>query len=170
LENTLNSISLILKKLIGSHRQLLEVVRQEKSALVEADLSKIHTITHLKTGLIEEILQTESSRLKLMVALSMEWKKPLKELSLSQLIIEVQARDPGLAEQLRSSLNVLTVLMQRITEQNKDSQVLVERSLEHVRQMNRNINGELSAKSTTYTQQGQKSGGIKPSRFISREI
>ncbi|MEO5971227.1 MAG: flagellar protein FlgN [Bdellovibrionia bacterium] len=170
MENTLLLISQVLKKLIGSHRRLLDVVREEKACLVQADLSKIQTATRAKEGLIEEIQQTESARLKLMTELSVEWKRPLKELSLTQLIITIQGTDPKGAEQLRSNLNILTVLMQRITEQNQESQAFIERSLEHVRQMNKNVMGEVTAKSSTYTPQGQRSSGLNPSRYISKEI
>jgi flagellar biosynthesis/type III secretory pathway chaperone len=170
LENTLLLINQVLKKLIGSHRRLLDVVREEKACLVQADLSKIQAVTRAKEGLIEEIQQVESDRLKLMTELSVEWMRPLKELSLTQLIITIQGTDPKGAEQLRSSLNILTVLIQRITEQNQDSQALVERSLDHVRQMNKNVMVEVTAKSSTYTQQGQRSAGLKPSRYISKEI
>ncbi len=170
MENTLLSINQVLKKLTGSHRQLLDVVREEKACLVQADLSKILAVTRAKEGLISEIHQLESSRLKLMVDLSIEWKRPLKELSLSQLVITIQGVDPKGAEQLQSNLNVLTVLIQRITEQNQESQALIERSLEHVRQMNKNVMNESTAKSSTYTSQGNRSAGLKPSRFISKEI
>lgn len=170
MENTLLSINQVLKKLIGSHRQLLEVVREEKACLVQADLSKIQTATRAKEGLIEEIHQFESARLKLMTELSIEWKRPLKELSLTQLIIAIQGSDPLGADQLRSNLNALTVLIQRITEQNQDSQAWIERSLVHIRQMNKNVMGEAAAKSSTYTQQGHRSAGLKPSKYISKEI
>jgi flagellar biosynthesis/type III secretory pathway chaperone len=170
LENTLLSINQVLKKLIGSHRQLLDVVREEKACLVQADLSKIQAATRAKEGIIEEILRLESDRLKLLTELSVEWKKPLKDLTLSQLVIAIQGTDPQGAEQFRSNFNVLTVLIQRITEQNQESQALMERSLVHIRQMNQNVLGEATAKSSTYTQQGHRSAGIKPPRYISKEI
>ena len=170
MENTLLLINQVLKKLIGSHRQLLDVVREEKACLVQVELSKLQTITRAKEGLIEEIHQLESARLKLMIELSVEWKRPLRELSLNQLIITIQGSDPQGADQLRSTLNSLTVLIQRITEQNRESQALIERSLMHVRQMNKNVMGESTAKSSTYTPLGHRSAGLNPSRYISKEI
>lgn len=158
-----------LQKLIGLHRQLLEACRAEREALVQADLRQIQESTLAKQGLIDSIRHAESQRIDAVSQLSMLWKKPVRELSLPNLIIAVQGQDPKGAEQLRSVFNALTILIQRITEQNDDNRQLVERSLAHVNDMKRNVLGEAVPKSDTYTPQGQRSGVTGGARLISHE-
>lgn len=158
-----------LQKLIGLHRQLLEACRTEREALVLADLRKIEESTLGKQGLIDQIRQAEAQRIQAVGELAMLWKKPIRELSLPNIIIAIQGHDPKGAEQLRGNFNALTVLIQRITEQNEDNRGLVERSLAHVNDMKRNVLGEAVPKSDTYTPQGQRSGVTGGARLISHE-
>jgi len=159
-----------LQKLTGLHRQLMETVRLERESLVQADLKAIQTVTSTKQALIESIHQTETERLKFVSELAMHWRKPYRELTLPNIIIAIQGTDPKGAEQLRSIYNALTVLIQRITAQNKDNSALIERSLEHVHQMKKNVLGETNKKSNTYTQTGQRATGTQAARLISKEV
>ena len=170
MEKPLFEIYQVLQKLIGLHRQLLEAVRTEKNSLVDADLNAIQSITSVKQALIESIFQAESDRLKLTGLLSVQWKKPYKEMTLPNMILEIQARDPKGAEQLRTAFNALTILIQRILEQNQGNKSLIEKSLEHVHQMKRNILEESAPRSNTYGQSGQRVSGHSGARLISREI
>jgi flagellar biosynthesis/type III secretory pathway chaperone len=158
-----------LQKLVGLHRQLLEAVRTERESLVQADLNSIHSVTSIKQTLIESINQLESERVKSMGELAVFWKKPYRELTLPNIIIRIQGDDPKGAEQLRSVFNTLNVLIQRISEQNKDNRALIEKSLEHLGEMKKNILGESSPHSSTYTQQGYKMNNSKVSRLLSKE-
>ena len=158
-----------IQKLIGLHRQLLDSVRAEREALVAADVKAIEEATVLKQGLIEAIRQAEAARLRWTGELAMVWRKAPGELTLSNLIIIIQGRDLKLAEQFRTALNAITVLIDRITEQNDANRSLVEKSLEHVREMKQNILGETVPKSTTYNPQGQRSGGMQGARILSKE-
>ena len=169
MEKSITQVHQILQKLTGLHRQLMEVVRAERDALISADLKEIQTQTFAKQAIIEEIHHTESARLKLMVDLAVQWNKPSHELTLPNIIIQVQGTDLKGAEQLRTTFNALTVLIQRISTQNKDNRVLVEHSLEHVHQMKKNILGESTPRTNTYTQQGQSVNGPSVSRILSRE-
>jgi len=159
-----------IQKLIGLHRQLLEVVRAERETLIAAETRAIEEITSLKQGLIGEIRAAESSRIAATQQLAQLWRKEPSELTLSNLIIVVQGRDLKLAEQFRTSLNAITILIDRITEQNDANRALVERSLEHVHEMKKNILGETVPNSQTYGPQGQKSPGMQGARLISKEI
>jgi flagellar biosynthesis/type III secretory pathway chaperone len=158
-----------LNKLTGLHRQLLDVVRLERLALVEANVKLIQERTLSKQAQIEGIRNTELERLKLTGQLAMSLKKPLTDLTLPKIIILIQGEDLKFAEQFRTTYNVLTVLIQRITEQNNENRSLVEKSLEHVQQMKRNLLGESTPKSNTYNPQGQKAGGIGGARLFSKE-
>lgn len=169
MERSISHIFESLQKLIGLHRQLLDVCRLEREALTQAELKQIQEATLSKQGLIESIRQAENERIQRVGELAMLWKKPVRDLSLPNLILEIQGKDPKGSEQLRSAFNALTILIQRITEQNNDNKVLVERSLAHVNDMKRNVLGEAVPKSSTYTSQGQRQPVTGGARLISKE-
>ena len=169
METPIEQIHSSLQKLIGHHRQLLEVVRIEHRALVDADLKAIQEVTLAKQGVIELIRQSETERMKILSQLAVLWKKPLRDLTLNAVAIAIQGHDPKMADQLRSAYNALTILVKRIAEQNDSNRVLVNKSLEHINQMKSNILGEAVPKASTYTQQGTKAGGRANSRLISKE-
>jgi flagellar biosynthesis/type III secretory pathway chaperone len=168
-DQSISKVYNLLQKLMGLHCQLLEVVRSERETLIQADLKGIENITCAKQVLIENIHQIELQRLKLTAELAVQWKKPYRELTLPNIIIAIQGIDPKSAEQFRSIYNALTVLIQRISDQNIDNRGLIERSLEHVNQMKKNVLGESSSKSNIYTPQGHKASGSQTSRLISKE-
>lgn len=169
MEKDLDQIYAILQKLVGLHRQLLETVRQEKEALVAADLRSIQETTYAKEALIEAIRQQENERLRAVSGLALKWKRHARDLVLSQIIIAVQGEDPKRAELFRNCLNALTILVQRVMEQNKGNLLLIDRSLEHVTNMKKNVLGERTPHSDVYTQQGQKSVQQNGARLISKE-
>ena len=159
-----------LQKLTGLHRQLLETVRLERQALVEANLKLIQELTTSKQSILEVIRLTELARTKQIAELAVAWKKPFRDLTLSNVIIGIQGWDIKLSEQFRTALNTLTVLVQRVSDQNEDNRGLVEKSLEHIHAMKRNVLGEASPKANTYTSQGQRTHTNGHSRLISKEI
>jgi hypothetical protein len=168
-ENGLGEFFQTLQKLVGQHRQLLEIVRAERENLVQADHKAIQAIIQRKQDSIELIGKTESLRIKQIAELASEWGKPAIDLSLPKLILHVQAFDPKMAEALRSSFHALTILIQRISEQNKDNQKLLQRSLENIYEMKKNILGVASGKTGTYSQSGQRVAGPTGRHLISRE-
>ena len=97
-QTPISQIYQVLQKLLGLHRQLLETVRMEREALTSADLKGIQEAAYAKEALIETIRQQESIRLRALGELSSQWNRPLKDLSLPNLIIAVQASDPKFAD------------------------------------------------------------------------
>ncbi len=158
-----------LQRLIGLHRQLLETVRMEKTALVDADLKLIEEATAAKQALIEGIRAAETTRLKHTSELAGRWKRPFTELTLAEIAIAIQGYDPKMAEQLRSSSNALTILISRVVEQNNDNAALVKKSLQHVEEMKRNVLGESVPRANTYNQSGRRSAPVHGARLISSE-
>ncbi|MBI3534442.1 MAG: flagellar protein FlgN [Deltaproteobacteria bacterium] len=169
MEKTIEQIFQVLQKLILLHRQLLEKVREEKEALVHVDVSAIEGITQTKEALTESIRNEESKRLKLVGELAIEWKIPLRSLTLSQLIIEVQGRDLKTSNQLRSAYQTLTFLVQRIQEQNRNNVHLVEGSLNRIQNMKKNVLNESAGNTKTYTSQGQSAVANAKSIMLSKE-
>jgi hypothetical protein len=161
-----------LQQLIGLHRQLLDACRHEREALVQADLKAIEERTVAKQAIVEAIRAAETERLKRVSKLAMQTKKPVRELSLPLLIAHLQQGSPQArrgAELLQGSLSALTLLIERITEANASNRALVERSLEHVEEMKRNVLGEAVPKSNTYTQQGQRQAVTGGARLFNKE-
>ncbi len=158
-----------LQKMTGFHRQLLELVRLERQALVQADRTAIHAHAVDKLRIVEEIQQAEMLRLKLIGELAAIKKKSINELTLPKLIISLQGDDPKSADQFRSTLNALTILIQRIDDQNKDNKILIERSLSNIDEMKKNVLSEARGKANTYNPQGQRSSVAQPHRMISKE-
>ncbi len=158
-----------LQKMLGHHRQLLDVVREERKALVDADLKRIQEMTYQKEALVESIRNLEAQRLKLSAELAVIWKKPLHELTISNVIIAVQGTDQKMAENLRGTYNALIHIIGRTSDQNNDNKLLVEKSLEHIHQMKKNVLGESVPHSDTYNPKGQRSNNGGSSRLLSQE-
>lgn len=168
-EQSLDAIYQSLQKLLGIHRQLMESVRAEKESLIVADLKKLQEITLGKEALIESVRAVEQQRQHAVAELAMLIKKPVRELNLANLIIQVQGFDLKRADQLRSVYQALQVLISRIQEQNLYNQAMVEKSLTHVDAMKRNVLGEAAPKSGTYNGRGHKTHGGGNSRLLSKE-
>ncbi len=168
-ELSIQKIYEVLQKLVGLHRQLYESCRAERDALVAADVKLIQEQTHAKELVIETIKQYEMQRIRASASLSLDWKIPLVELSLTRIIQELEPKQPKEAEKFRSALNALTVLIERSTKMNNSNREFLERSLEHVHEMKRNVLGEAAPQSDTYGSQGQKVPGNPGARFISQE-
>jgi flagellar biosynthesis/type III secretory pathway chaperone len=165
-----NNIHQSLQKLIGLHRQLLETVRLEREALKSADLAGIEEATRTKEALIAAIAREEIERLKSVAAFAVAHKRKVHDCTLQQIILEVQATDIKASEQMRSAFNALTILIQRIREQNEANKILVEESLLHVSKMKGNVIGERAPKTEVYTSQGKKAvARTGKSGLLSRE-
>lgn len=158
-----------LQKLIGLYRQLLETVRQERDALLSVEIKAVQDATYAKEALIESIKQTEAGRMKILGDLALAWRKPLRELTLSNVIIVVQGEDLKAADQLRSDQNTLQMLMQRTSEQNANNREICERALSHLGVMKKNVLGEGAPRTDVYSPQGQRVNAPTQSRLISRE-
>ncbi len=159
----------ILQKLIGLHRQLHEVCRSERDALVAADVKQVQEFTHAKELVIETIRQEEAKRIRLTAELALELKRPMSELTLSNLIMEIEPTQPKVAEQLRSAMNALIILIERAQKLNQSNLEFIERSLGHVHNMKKNVLGEAVPRSDTYGAQGQKLPHTSGARLISKE-
>lgn len=174
MEALLDRLQENLQKHLGLHRQLLDTVRLERDALVQAELKQVEDAVYAKQAIIEAIKRVEHERLLVIEALEQNWSRKLAEgekLSLSAIVIDIQVRHPERAEALRSAFNALTLLIKRISEQNHDNLEFVERSLRNVNEMKKNVLGESAApKHETYTASGQKATHGGSSRLISREI
>ena len=159
-----------LQKLLGLHRQLLDLIRAERMALEQANIKEIQDITYSKEVVIHAVREAELERIREMSSLAARWKLPLVDMSLRKFIELIQGRDLPSAEKLRNVQNALKVLLDRIQEQNHQNGLLVQKSLEHVSVMKRNVLGEARGKNDTYTQRGRKSDFSAGARLLSKEV
>ena len=165
----LESLYVCLQRMLGLHRQLYETCKLEREAFVAADVKLITEQTHAKELVIETIRQAEAERIRISTFLSLEWKIPLRELTLSNIIKEVEPRDAPTAEKFRSALTALTVLIERAKKINESNRELVEQSLSHVNAMKKNVLGEALPSTETYGSQGQKLPQTGGARLLSTE-
>ncbi len=170
MERPLQHLYQSLQKLIGLHRQLLDTVRMEHDALVNASIKDIQEAVLAKQALVDAMAISEHERQRHIAELAIIWKKPARELTISAIIIAIQGRDPKAAEQFRSSMNALTVLVKRVGEQNEGNRALVERSLGHIQEMKRNVLGEAMPRTEIYGPKGNKQSSSGGARFLSKEV
>jgi hypothetical protein len=168
-----NPLHQSLQELIGLHRQLLEVVKLENEALVQADSKALFDVTASKEALIHWISQAEQYRQSIVYKMSEsnEISKPGE--SLRAIILSYQSKNPEISKQLQTDLNALLVLVERIKTQNGYNEKLIGHSIKHVDAMRKNIFGEAQVESKTYNKAGQKNqpqAGSSGPRIISKEV
>lgn len=158
-----------LSQLVGLYRQLLDIVRAEREALTQADKKGIQDAAFAKEAMLQALQAAERARTSAVAEIAVAWMRPVAELTLGAIIREIEPHDAKRAEQLRSSLNALVLLVQRVQEQNEYNGALIERSLENIQVMKGNILGAADPSAQTYTPQGQKSAAGQQARLISQE-
>jgi flagellar biosynthesis/type III secretory pathway chaperone len=158
-----------LQRMLGLHRQLYEICKMEREAIVNVDLKAVGERTSAKELVIETIRQAEAERIRESARLSVEWGVPLSDLTLGFIAREIEPIDAKTAEKFRSALTALTVLIDRAKKQNESNRELIEQSLAHVHEMKKNVLGESQPASSTYGNQGQKVAQTGGARLLSTE-
>lgn len=170
METRLAELYQALQKLITHHRQLLEAVRAEREALAQAELLSIQKSTYEKEAIVESIRLAEATRAQIAASIEAILGQPEGSMKLGVMIKEAQRYDQKLSNDLQASYQTLVHLIDRITEQNQQNKELIERSLDHVRQMRDNVLVEGAPKVTTYSAQGTKRiPNASGARLISKE-
>ena len=170
MEASLKQIHEILQRMIGFHRNLLDLVRQQREAIAQAELSRIQEITGSQEFLIENIRLAEAERVRELTGLALVIRRPLKDLTIGELVLLAQSDHPKLSASLQTDRNTLQILVQRIEEQNRYNAALIQDSLGHVQRMKLNVLGEGVPKSDLYTAKAQRSAPIQGARLISTEL
>jgi flagellar biosynthesis/type III secretory pathway chaperone len=163
-----------LQNLIGLHRQLYEIVKQEHEAITQADTKGTYEAVANKEALIHWIHQAELERQA--ITLELEDLEPANggnSVTLKEVILHFQVSRPDLSAKLQSDLSALVVLVERVKRQNQINGNLIDQSLKHINNMKGNIFGETTHQGKTYNQMGQKNqaGGTPHGpRLISKEV
>jgi FlgN protein len=159
-----------LQKLLTLHRQLLELLRAEREAIVAADVEKIEARALEKQGLLDQIALADNARRRIIEALASGTGAIAENITLSRVAIAAQGVSVKMGEQFRSVQQALSHILGRVEEQGSYNRALVERSLEAITQMKRNIVGGESPQSSTYSSTGQKTNQAAGARLISKEV
>lgn len=160
-----------LQELIGLHRQLLDIVRQENAALVQADTKNTFEVVAAKEALLHWIHQAETNRQSTVFQLAERDGLIDTQSTLREVINSYQKSHSDEAKSLELDLSTLQVLVERIQKQNKLNEQIVEQSLKHLNQMKKNVLNETHQQPTTYTSQGQaQSTKSQQSRLVSKEV
>jgi hypothetical protein len=170
MEQQLNALYSSLHEMVGLHRQLLDLVRVERDALIAADKKLIQETAFSKEALIYSIQIMEKRRRELLESVAIHLRVPTTELTLSQLAMLIQGDDLKRADQFRSILNTLQILVARVQEQNKENSGLVEKTLEHLKKMRENALGVSAEHVDRYSQQGTRIQNHSSSRLLSQEV
>lgn len=165
----LEKLQAALSHLIGLHRQLLETLRQEREALTSANKSGIEECAFAKDACLQAIAQAERERGMIVAELSIEWKRPLSQMTLNWILTETEPTQPAVASALRSQLNALVILIERVQEQNQYNGALIEKALAHLDAMKSNVFQNDAPQAQTYTPQGSRALAPSQSRLISQE-
>jgi len=170
MEQTIQELLTTLQRLLTLHRQLLEVVRAERQALLGVDVQKIQELAMQKQSVLDEIVALERDRVRLTLTVAGVWGLSPQQATLNEIVLRAQAISLKLSEQLRSVHQTLQLLISRIQEQNQSNRVLVEGSIERVEIMKRNVLGEAVPRSETYSPTGQRQAQSSGARLLSTEI
>jgi hypothetical protein len=170
MEKLLTELYQNLQKLLTLHRQLLDLLRAERDALVGADVEAIEGRAAQKQGLIDQIAFFDHERRKLLSLIAQNTRASAEQITLSRVAIIAQGVQLKLGEQFRSVQQALSLVISRVEEQGSYNRELVERSLETLAQMKRNILGASEPNTGTYSASGQRSNPTTGARLISREV
>ncbi|MEN9724023.1 MAG: FlgN protein [Pseudomonadota bacterium] len=159
-----------LERLVKLHQQLAELLRVERLTLVSMNLPQIQEVSEQKQSLLHQIALEEAHRVRLIPALSVELGVSAEQATLSPLIQKLQVRDLALAERFVAIRDRLMHLVSEIQSENQSNARFLEASIDHVNQMKKNILGEATPRSGTYSSTGHPQTTAAGSRLISREV
>ncbi len=154
-----------LKQQVHLHKELLDVVRKEKEALVSANTDAIKELTFVKEAMVFEIQNVENNRKKWLQSFREEFSLQEDSLSLER-VVEIIGQSYR-EELFRLKTSILT-LANRIKGLSKENQLLTEHALSEANHMKQNALG-ISSINQTYSSNGKVEDNGKNARLISKE-
>ena len=139
-----------LENMIKHYRTLLEVVRKEKEILVSAKLDELNENNKTKDALLVRIRSLENSRMKLARDLAQAVGADFDAPRLLDIANHFSGAE---AERLRNLHNVLDLLVRRVSEVNRNNEILVQSALNSITGAMHAIRDTLQDK-PTYAKQG----------------
>ena len=148
----------ILKRELSLHKQLHDVLKVEREALIGVSIKDIRECTFLKEGLLAEILREENGRRRWVQALA-----DASGLDAAALSAEKVAELYGNThfEQLVSVRNALRYMILQVREHNDENQQLTENALRESQLMKENALGMTGDRAATYGPKGAMGTAIE---------
>lgn len=150
----------LLSEQLGVYHQLLDLTKQERSALTKSNLELMNDVISEKAGLVQVINSLENRRIKLMADLAASFKFNLKNLTLVNL---ADLTDPDTSEKLLQLRRDLSSVVKKLQKENHLNQHLMTHC---VKLMDNSINllSSLSHQEPTYIHTGHfnriEEGGV----------
>ena len=167
------SLTSSLDELVKLYRSLLDLVRKEKNLLLQAKLKDLNESNATKEALLTKIRATDITRERLAKELARlvgtDAKNP-RLLEIAQKIQTLQGTGASAeADHLRQLHGVLILLIQRVSEINKDNAQYTETALKSLSLALGEVKSTLGGKKT-YERKGKLNEGLnKAGNFVSKE-
>jgi flagellar biosynthesis/type III secretory pathway chaperone len=156
-----------LEQLITVHKSMLEVVRLEFEALTASDMEQLSEINAAKEKLVLKARSADAVRQRYVRELCRELNIKDENPRLSELAMASSMEN---GERLRNLHSVLTLIVQRVYDQNQQNAVLAQKGLEVVNGQLNSIRESASGNSKVYKREGEISNtGSRSGHFISKE-
>ncbi len=161
-----NQLVSCLDQLVKVYRALLEVVRREKDILVESNVEGLSENNRAKEAMIIKIKSLETQRMRCAKDLAHLIGADVERPRLS----EIASRFDGpQGEKLRNAQSVLELLIKRVSEINKENEVLVQAALSSINGAMQSIKDTLQDKNT-YQSQGKIQPSQAPGHLVRKEL
>lgn len=149
-----------LKDLKVHQQALLEVLKTEKSALVNLKSDTIQEITQEKQRLLDQIDHLEQERKAWTENFAKTQGEPVEAITLSFLRLFFEREDPGLGEQVAVLYGELSLLLSEILSRNHENKALIESFLKTLSDLKANLFREKDRTRETYNARGNIVGRL----------
>lgn len=118
-----------LDQLVKVYRNLLDLIRKEKSILISADMDELNENNKAKEAMLNKIKLLETTRSKIARDLSKEIDANVD----TPRLLDIASHFDGEAgDRLRNLHSVLELLLKRVSDINKENEILVANALQNV--------------------------------------
>lgn len=147
----MDEIVVILKNELALYKDLLEVLKRERTSLVSVKLKEIREATLIKETLLSEIHREEIARARWNAAFSADSGIDVLELTVDRIIDHV---GPAASEALANVRTALKFMILETKQVNSENQKLTESALREAHSMKENALGMSGDRAVTYGPKG----------------
>jgi flagellar biosynthesis/type III secretory pathway chaperone len=159
-----------LDELVKLYRSLLDIVRREKELLLQVDLESLNESNKVKESLLLKIRATDLIRERYARDLAREVGADTKNPRLLDIAKKMQDKGvPAEAERLQKIHGVLVLLIERVSEINRDNAQYTESALRSLNVALGDVKTTLGGKKTYERKGKMNEGPNKAGNFVSKE-
>lgn len=165
-DQSFEQLTQCLDHLVKMYRTLLEVVRKEKDILILSQIESLSENNRSKEAMLVKIRSLENQRIRC----SKEYAQFVGADTERPRLLEIATLvEPAKADKLRNLHSVLDLLTKRVSEINKDNEVLVQSALQVVQGAMTNIRDTVSTKNT-YVQAGKMKSSSSGGHLVKKQV